>query len=675
VAGWKELITTNPPVGGTGTLLVLPMFSGYVAALSASLLARRTKRIAISLVPIAVVLGLGIVTGTTVPVSIVVQGAVFGSVAVAWLALRNDRRRPRLEGQAAHRSRVLTGVGALLAAALLGWFVGPRLPMADASERTVWRVTVTPPFDPRQYPSPLSNYREYVKDVDVKDSTLFTIDGLPEDTLVRLATMDRYDGLVWRPSYQPDQPATRNSGYFERMGAQIESDFGGKVVTVTVTIGSYVGVWVPDIGEVLSLRFEGGPRDELLNEEFRYNRATDTAASRVPLQKGDRYVMTVRLPTKKSTFEKAVITADMSLVATAENVPELTKWANTPAIQVVLDPGTRIDQYVDRMKQDGAYSDGDQDQGQAPARAGHSAYRLGTEFVGASALVGNAEQYASALALVLRGVDALPSRVVMGFQVTGTGKGPVEVTGKQVDAWVEVPIDKVGWVAILPTPDRSDTALKQKSPSPPQPEYDTQVPPPPPVLEPEFDQPAQSKTGAKPTKPDGPKAPAKPNSGDGDVVAVSRGVVIVGGVLGTLGLISALLVLGIVLAKGLRRRKRKKVGTTHERIANGWREVTDAAIDMGRPLPTTATRREAALFLDGSTVTLAERADAAVFGPDQPTDADVEQYWVDMEAMLASIHGELGLRARLNARLSLSSFRQGWRRSADGADRRTERSR
>jgi hypothetical protein len=254
VAGWKELITTNPPVGGTGTLLVLPMFSGYVAALSASLLARRTKRIAISLVPIAVVLGLGIVTGTTVPVSIVVQGAVFGSVAVAWLALRNDRRRPRLEGQAAHRSRVLTGVGALLAAALLGWFVGPRLPMADASERTVWRVTVTPPFDPRQYPSPLSNYREYVKDVDVKDSTLFTIDGLPEDTLVRLATMDRYDGLVWRPSYQPDQPATRNSGYFERMGAQIESDFGGKVVTVTVTIGSYVGVWVPDIGEVLSLR-------------------------------------------------------------------------------------------------------------------------------------------------------------------------------------------------------------------------------------------------------------------------------------------------------------------------------------------------------------------------------------------------------------------------------------
>ena len=94
------------------------------------------------------------------------------------------------------------------------------------------------------------------------------------------------------------------------------------------------------------------------------------------------------------------------------------------------------------------------------------------------------------------------------------------------------------------------------------------------------------------------------------------------------------------------------------RMANGWREVTDRALDMGRPIPDMATRREAAQFVGASTVALAARADAAVFGPDEPSDDEVDQYWSELEFELGAMRHELGLVNRVKAALSLTSLRR-----------------
>ncbi len=664
VFGWKELITTNPPVGDTGTLMMLPFLCGYGGAAIASLLMRNKRLYVAAVMPAALVLGISIVTGVQRPVAPVIQGGFFAIAAIAWMAIRQDRSRPRLAGHRFNVNRLATAVGLLGVCTAAGWYVAPSLPRADAKDRTVWRETVTPPFDPRQYPSPLSAYRLYVKGKQTKDAVMFTIEGLPEGVKVRLATMDTYDGLVWRPSYRNDTPTTLNSGYFERMGTEIASDYGGETATLTVTIGAYADVWIPDVGEVLSLRFEGGPRDDTLNEALRYNRATDTAASRVPLREGDRYVMTVRLPATLDKMAKASIMPDAYVGVVEAIPPALDKWAATPAILSMKDVGTRIDALRDRMIGEGAYSDGDKSQGQAPSDSGHSAFRMNT-FVEIEPMRGNAEQYASALALMLRNLDRVPTRVVMGFEPDAEAfadgsDSVIEITGRQVEAWVEVPVAGLGWVAVVPTPERSEIALKAKSPSPPEPDYETQVPPPPPVVEPDFDSPATSRSGAKDTRKPEPEGSAETaqrslagtRSGGGvSLVAVSAvgfPVLVVVGLVGS-----------ILLLKVRRRSRRRRNGAGHLRIANGWREMTDSALDMGRPIPEMSTRREAAQFVGPSTTRLAARADQAVFSREEPTDQDVHAYWQELEAELKSMRSQLGVVDRIKAAISITSLRIG----------------
>jgi hypothetical protein len=670
VHGWKELITTAPPVTGVGVLMALPFLCGYAGAFATNALMRRARRRSLGLLPVFAVFGIAVATGLRDrPASLIAQGAVLAAAVLGWLAIHEYRSRPRLAGSHVRRSRLGSAAGVLAVAAGAGWLLAPLLPLAAKPDRKVLRYSVVPPFDPRVYPSPLSAYREYVKSAELKDKTLFTIEGLPPNTLVRLSTMDKYDGLVWRPSFQTHAPlnpsskgngtSSASSGYFERLGTEITSDYKGTIATVTVTIKAYGDVWVPDVGEVLSLRFSGGKRDRELNDAFRYNRATDTAASMLPLHEGDRYVMRVRLPPAPAKLAGQPVIPDAP-VGEFSQVGTLDKWAATPEVLGLPgDPGGQVDVLANRLRTEGSYSDGDGARGQLPSVAGHSVFRLNT-FITEVAPVGNAEQYASALALMLRGLSKLPSRVVMGFLPTATTAGTVEVKGSQVEAWVELPVKDIGWVPVLPTPPRTDVALKKQSPTPPEPDYKTQVPPPPPVLDPEFDQPATSKTGAKDTKNEGEKPKPATNA---KARSVPRWVAAAGIVAGGPIIVLGLALLAITTLKGRRRKRRRERGDPHERIANGWRELADGAVDMGRPVPGTSTRREAAQFVGHSVESLAQRADYAIFGSTEVLNVDVDEYWDDLEKMMATMRQGIGPIGRLRARLNLSSFRLGSRQS------------
>lgn len=662
VTGWKELVTTAPPVGRTGDLLALPFLAGMVAGFAGYTLARRLRAAApLALLPAAVVLGVAIACGTDRPVSVVAHGAVFGAVSVAWLAWREEGRRPMLVGARVDARRLSLGAGLLVVASAGGMAGADRLPFTSGVDRAIWRQTVTPPFDPRQHPSPLSTYRRYVKDVELKTKAMFTVEGLPEGVPVRLATMDAYDGLVWQVSAgDPEDPSLTDSGSFERVGASIAPEYPGTLATVTVVIGAYDDVWVPDVGEVVSLRFEGSAggrdRDRQLAESFRYNRATDTGAARLRLTTGDRYVMRVRLPTVVDTLAGKPVVADVPRLGPTIPVAEVAQKLAGPDVLAIKDTGQQLDKVRDLFL-DGTYSDGDANSGQQQrSRAGHGASRL-AEFVGGypkRPLIGNAEQYAAAYALLFRDLN-VPTRVVMGFKTDKASvDAPIEVRAEQVEAWVEVPVRDLGWVAVFPTPDRSHTALTSSSEQQPEPDYRTQNPPPPPLLDPEFDQPATAAGKAKGTKPGGDTPTPPAETGEG----VSRTVVIAAGFGATPIVLALLTCLSIVVLKRRRSRRRRRTGAPHERIANGWREVTDLALDRGTPVPATTTRREAAAFVGADAVALAVRADAAVWGGGEPPDEVVEQYWADLVATLKAMRSELGPLERLKCRVSVRSLRR-----------------
>lgn len=662
VKGWRELLTTAPPVAGIGTLMVLPFLCGYASTLITFLLMRRSsgrpRSTLPSLLPVAAVLAIAILMGVREPASLVVQGPLLAGVAIAWAALRVDMRQTRLPGSPPMWQRSTRGVAMLAVAGVVGWFLSPSLPFAAAEERVVWRNTITPPFDPRVHPSPLSGYRAYLAKEEQRDEVLFTIEGVPEDTLVRLATLDTYDGLVWRPGYDDQDPGAFDSGYFARVGSEIEPEFDGETAEITVTIEAYTGIWVPDLGEVVSLEFRGGPRDRELNDSFRYNAVTDTAVTEIGLRAGDRYVMTVVVPPAPSAMEGRPIDFEREVPEPAE-VQNVSAWTEKlPGLLAIDDPGKRLDSMLSFMREKGIYSDGDQSRGQVPARAGHSAFRL-AQFVDAKrGLAGNAEQYASTFALVTQSTLGIPARVVMGFRTEDRVGDVVTVTGDDVEAWVEVPVMDVGWVPMLPTPERTDIALKQQSQTPPQPDYDTQSPEQPPLVEPDFDVPATSRSGlADEIDEEQEEESSEEETSDTSVVAVS-GWAMVGIVAVVSPVMTFLVVVSLIVSiKAIRRRRRKRRGRPDERIANGWREVLDTGIDMGRPVPPTATRKEAAAAVGPMTVALAQRADMAIFSGADLSDADVQAYWADLESTLATMKSELSFADRVRAMVSLTTLR------------------
>lgn len=105
-------------------------------------------------------------------------------------------------------------------------------------------------------------------------------------------------------------------------------------------------------------------------------------------------------------------------------------------------------------------------------------------------MVGDSEQYASAMALMARDLG-LPSRVVLGFlpknedgEITDartektSGNGTkIEFTGNDVTAWVEIKLQGLGWVAFYPTPKETKMPDENQNLTPPNPQTLVRQPP------------------------------------------------------------------------------------------------------------------------------------------------------------------------------------------------------
>jgi len=648
--GWKELLTALPPIDSEGPYLALPFLFGLVGAALTYGVARRWPGAVVGLLAPVGLLVASIVLGTLTPAAVAVQGAIFGLSAIGWAALRSNRNRPALQNGAGRGARAVTTTVLLAVATVGGFLVGPHLPGADEARRTVFRTALVPPFDVTQYPSPLAGFRQYTEPnpADLFDTTLLTVKGLPQGVPLRFAALDSYDDFVWGAGNLanlgdgPDPSGTS----FRKVGSHITSEAVGQEVTATITVPAqgYRDVWLPTFGTVTGLAFSGSRGDEL-SDALRFNTDTNTGVLPTRLSAGDEYTITARVtpapaaPPEDVDLDSGSVVDTQALTFVDEKVDAWSGRADGPWQKVVA---------MAKALQSGAYTDGGEpgDTVQNTFLPGHSLRRM-TQFIKATQLAGNDEQYASALALSANRLG-IPTRVVLGAIPDGAGT----VKGKDVHAWVEVRRADGAWQPVLPAqflPDRNKRPepLIQKSE---QQKTGAQVPPPaannPPSVLQGPDQ-AQNATQLKnPPKDD--DSPLNPDTWP----AWLRYLVLFVG----LPLFVVVLVYGgIRLAKGARRRRRRRAGGPSSQVAAGWRELVDTARDLRMPLPAKGTRLEQARALD--LVDLGHRANGHVFDVAEPSAEEVDAFWADVATARTALRSKHAFWHQLTGDLSLRTFR------------------
>ena len=659
VTGWRKLLTTLPPSGSLGNLLAVPFLCGYLSALVATLLACRTKFLASLTIMPSIVLILSVLFGDRKPYSLVVQGGLFVTVSIGWLAVRRARER-RSFMQSSGRKRLVGGLVMLALIGAAGFEIGPNMPFANAESRYVFQRE-DPPFDPSQYGSPLNGYDKFLNGA-LKDKVMFTVSGLPLETdpvtgkqlaRVRLATLDDYNGVVW----EVDPLGSTQSSRFIRVGETVQTDAAGKSISLAVKVTDLPGVWIPDAGVFTGISWRtSGDRGATQRNGFRLNTDTQTGVDPVGrgLTAGDSYQVRGIVPGESTPSELETMHIDTALrTKVSGQVPD-TLRAKAGEIVKGLTHSYDIAKALEKWFLDhGYYTAGDTASGQSKLLSGHSAARMAA-FILNDQPVGSSEQYAAAMALMARTVG-LPARVVMGFRVESPGTATIK--GDNVDAWVEIPfINNAGrttWVTFDPSP-RNKTGKPPPEPSKlPRPKYQSQDVPPPPLPPPPVDV-VELKTGKAPTKePPKKRAETTPTPPQSHLllVAITAGV-------GSPLLIVLLLASAVLLLKRRRRRRRRKAAYPSLRMAGAWDEYLDVARDVGLPVPNRATRHEASLLVSAPSATwLSQRADEAVFGPGDLTQPDIDEFWLHVENGCDELRATVPWRKRFWSRLSVTSLR------------------
>ncbi|MHA6805200.1 transglutaminase family protein [Salinifilum ghardaiensis] len=199
---------------------------------------------------------------------------------------------------------------------------------------------------------------------------------------------------------------------------------------------------------------------------------------------------------------------------------------------------------------------------------------------------GYCEQYASAMAAMLRQVG-IPSRVAVGFTPgTPNGEGERSITTQDAHAWVEAYFPGWGWQTFDPTPlDDGRTDV---------PQYLDQQPPPPPDGTPPSgeDSPPPEETGtpAPQDRPEPPQPDAAGGRGDAPAWPAVLASVLV------LAAAACGVPAGVRRLRRERRRRDAAAGGA-EAAGQAWREVEDAFADRGSVLGSSETARTAAARL------------------------------------------------------------------------------
>ncbi|MBS1847165.1 MAG: transglutaminase domain-containing protein [Actinobacteria bacterium] len=691
--GWARLMTTVPPVGTVDHIAAIVFGCGYFATLGALLLARRTSSVWLPSVLPMVVAVVAILVGTHQPASTLAQGGALAFGAVIWASVRSSRNRPRVHVVGANawttRATAATFVVLIAAAALL---------VANAaapSTRFVLRDHTQPPFDPNNYPSPLTGFPKW-RDLAqpksaARNQTVMTVSGMPASVPVRVAVMDVYDGNVWLVGGPSNTNDLSGSGRFRRVGSDLSStaapDPGTSVQTVgpttkvdaRISLEHYNDVWVPTFSGARSMSF-GGADSRGLAQQLRFNTTTESAAVGAGISSGSN--ITVRASVPVVSYVGGAQRDAIVGSRPADPGVALPPIVDTPTGQNFtvkseadkLSSGAKTDYKKAKDLESGLrrsgqafYSDGINEVNGNPFSkfsSGHNLYQLG-QFLSivnpnnanTPMFIGNSERYAAAMAVMAR-LEGLPARVVMGFRASvsttpaRTVDGVTTFTPDQADAWVEIAFKGVGWVGFFPTPPRTQNDIpKQPDKSFSKLPADVQAQPPvSPPPNPAILQKQNKDKHSEPTKSNPFHIPAW--------VWLLLKIIFY-----PLILIAA--IVGAIRGlKEWRRRRRRSRGSPVDRVAGAWAEMLDHLRDLGAKVPRKGTRLEVAGAIPTDVwepiTGFAAGINAAMFGPDDPTDESAESIWVYVDEQRAETLEGLERKRRWLTQLNLASLKP-WR--------------
>ncbi|WP_127793724.1 transglutaminase domain-containing protein [Agromyces sp. LHK192] len=678
VYGWADIVTIGTPVEAPYYVAAVPYVATWVVSLVGGMLVlrwlpkrRSVLRAAVLLVGPIVLYVSGILLGTDEAFLAAVRGIAFAVIALLWLASRRGGNIAT-EGQGDRRLvvRRVGGATAVVGGAVVIGAVAGLAWAPAASDRFVLREEVVPPFDAREFPSPLAGFRHYTKDL--VEEPVFSITGLEPGDRIRLASMDAYTGRLYTVAGPEDAVDGGYAIVGETLPQPALADLGsGRAIDVEVL--GYDDVWMPMVGYGDRMRLvDAGTAEQ--SGDLRYSADTGTAVLTSGFGEGARYEFTAKM--QRVPDDEELIDTPVALVElpAAEDVPDV---VTAKAEEYAADQPSAIEQI--RAIEQGLKTNGFLSHGLAsdsvPSRAGHGADRL-IELFTRSEMVGDEEQYATAMALMVRSLG-YPARVVMGFAPeVSEGADEVEVLGGDVTAWVEVPFEGVGWIPFVPTPEQVDVPQEQTPRPKSEPQPQVRQPPRNEAVEDDL----LSTVEIDETDEDDPDRPFQ----------IPGWVWVTAGSVGIPLAIIFLPMLFVALAK--RGRRRRRFGAGGDRSAAGaWEEIVDRYAELGFEPPARGSRRQIAGVLErqageqglgeqARTLTpLAIAVDDDVFSGRDVADETVRQRWSEADAAAAAIAAATGRFRRFVSRYRISkrarAARKARRRSEGpgSGDRRTDR--
>ena len=693
VEAWKDLLTLTPPAASYVGPAMVPWMACLVCSVAAGVVTVRYGRPMWGSVALVLCGVLAIVWGPSSHSPNLILVIIWWVALIAWWSWASAIGRARtgadiVIGMSASTTSASTTMGGSsrqivhvwwrvgMASLMVAVMVAAAIPAASllgptASDRIVGRDVVEPPVDAREYPSPLSSYRHYNKDLE--ESSLIHVTNMPKEARVRLGAMDVYDGTTFGMGVAN----TDGMAGYRRVGSTIPGRNANEAeVETTVSTSQLLGPWVPTIGQVHVLEFD--PNDPLSADQqkgLNYDLWAETALTTGPAGEMG-YTMSLTMPRDHADSEFASVEATR-YVGGDTNVPkdvDTLAAEHTTSARSDLEKARAIESF---LHTDGYYSNEDT----INSRPGSSQDRI-QRMIGADMLVGDDEQYATLMALMLHS-QGINARVVMGAYREGTS-GNVDLTGGDMHAWVEVEFPGVGWATFDPTPprDQQPTTRVNKPKSVPKPQV---LQPPEPPEQPVELPPATRDQATDPHDPNGLRIPWV------TIGAVSLSLLVLMGP-----------VLLVLVAKS-RRRKARRRAQAAEAVRGSWDELVDTAIDSGLVVEPHLTRQEVAWALasqwapensenDEATprasrkerkhsaadvrvpgwslfsgavprvVTVARRADVADFAVTGARPQDAEQAWNDVDELRREWASSVSAFARVRYALSLKSLR--WRRRA-----------
>jgi protein-glutamine gamma-glutamyltransferase len=515
------------------------------------------------------------------------SGAIGASRSGATGAPRAPRRGGgggrRLWAPARLVSIALAGVVAVLAAAV----VAPAAPGAGSRPPADIRSLVAAPVLPRTGTSPLQQY------LSLRDgNTAVQLTGATSrpGSALRMVTLTRFDGTYWTVA-----------GDYRRAGtvlpAGADTDAPGTTVTQEIRVTAGDLAWLPSVGRPLRVSIPDLGVDQatgdVINPAGRAVVASYSATS-------------VMYDPPAAQVEAAT----PARVASGLTLPPRVRAFADVAVQGQPPGAGQLFALRDRLAADKAFR---YDQAEE-VDGGHGLYQIDRLL---ERKRGTSEQYASAFAVMARylGYDA---RVVMGFRPEYDRARPTSfvVSGRDVDAWVEVRFDGLGWVTFDPSP--RDNPIGTRAGAPP----------------PAAQQAGPDEPDAEETAGPASDAAATPSTRDAHrdrSTSGGRNVLLVAAAAGL-----ALLVLAaaVPVAKAVRRYRRRRGRTTRMVVLGAWQEAVDRLREAGIPARPVLTTGEVLTLVQGRTPVvpaaltgLAAMADRAGYAPEDPASSAGRDAW------------------------------------------------